>query len=81
MIKCKMETVEVEVPTSVICDVCGKEYDCKEDVMEVQEFYHIAFKGGYGSIFGDGLAVKLDICQGCLKAKLGEYLKIDKEEN
>lgn len=31
-------------------------------------------KGGYSSIFGDGVIVRLDLCQYCVKKLLGEYL-------
>jgi len=69
------ETVQKKYePTKVICDVCKKEYPC-DDIMETQEFQHIRFIGGYGSVFGDEEAVELDICQHCLKDKLGEYFR------
>lgn len=58
---------------SITCDVCGKEYSGK-DWEEVQEFRHIGFTGGYGSIFGDGKQYTLDICQHCLNELLGKYL-------
>lgn len=70
---------DVEELKSVTCDVCKKEYD-REDYMEVQEFSHIKLHCGYGSIFGDGDVVRLDICQHCLKEKLGTYLRIEEEE-
>jgi hypothetical protein len=70
--------------TDVTCDICGKTYtfdaDKKhenDDWIETQEFHYISFRGGYGSIFGDGDTVTCDICQHCLKDKLGEYLKIN----
>jgi hypothetical protein len=47
---------------SIICDLCGKEYDD----FEIQEFHHIDFIGGYKSIFGDEEHVCKDICQYCL---------------
>ena len=69
----------VEVLNKVKCDVCGKEYDVKdmEDSMEVQEFTHIGFVGGYSSIFGDCVNVSCDICQHCLDKKLGNFLKFN----
>jgi hypothetical protein len=69
-----------EIPTttkkcvSIICDVCGKEYDIEEDFLEIQEFTHIKFTGGYASVFGDGDQYRCDICQHCLATKLGENL-------
>lgn len=33
--------------------------------------------GGYGSVFGDGDTLVLDMCQHCLKQKLGEFVRIE----
>lgn len=71
----KKITQETEVPVSLICDVCKKEYDYEKDVMEIQEFNWIGFTGGYGSVFGDNVTFYLDICQHCLNDKLGQYLR------
>lgn len=43
---------------------------------EFQEFISIDLKAGYASIFGDGCDVQLDLCQHCLKASLGPWLRI-----
>lgn len=68
-------------PTHVTCDICGNKYDLEsgdtESVFEVQEFIHIKFTGGYGSIFGDESTVRLDMCQHCFKEKLGEYVLVE----
>lgn len=69
------ETIEHEVTESITCDICKKTFD-KEDIFEVQEFTHIKMSCGYGSVFGDGDSIELDICQNCLKEKLGEYIRI-----
>ncbi len=80
MIKCRTEMIEQKIPESITCDVCKKEYNCKkgergnDDIMEVQEFNHIRFQGGFNSIFRDGVVMKIDICQHCLKKLLGEYM-------
>lgn len=82
MIKYKKETVERDVPISVTCDVCKNVYGYEGDgIMEVQEFTHLNFQGGYCSVFGDMNLVKLDICQHCLKEKLGDYLEINEGED
>ncbi len=52
-------------PVSFQCDKCKKVFDIK-DTMEIQEFHHIQFEGGFGSVFGDGERVECDLCQGCL---------------
>ena len=63
--------------TSITCDVCKKTYlrEYEPDIMEWQEMTLIKFTGGYGSVFGDGDTFELDICQHCLKAKLGQYFR------
>lgn len=75
----KEELVVREVAVSVVCDVCGKSFSMEDDVFEVQEFVHIRLHGGYGSVFGDGDLVELDMCQHCLKKHLGEYVRIREE--
>ena len=59
------------------CCVCKKEY-ADDDHMEIQEFLCIDFTGGYGSVFGDTCHVGGNICQHCLKEKLGEFLTVGK---
>ena len=58
------------------CNKCHKKYDAVNDVFEIQEFLHFRNTGGYGSIFGDGAEIKLDLCQHCVKELLGPYLQI-----
>jgi hypothetical protein len=59
---------------TVFCDVCKK--DISTDIIDEQEAVHILFQGGYGSVFGDGTVVELDICQECFKEKIGEYCNL-----
>jgi antitoxin CcdA len=67
-------TSTAKVLTSITCDICKKEYP-EFDVLEIQEFHHIDFVGGYASVFGDGYRVKCDICQHCLQKMIGENLQ------
>ena len=72
------EPVTVQQVVGCTCDVCKKTFNKNvndEEMLEVQEFVHISFTGGYGSIFGDMSEFELDICQHCLKEKLGQYLR------
>jgi len=39
------ETIEIDKPYSIVCDMCKTEYT---DEMELQEFHFINFTGGYG---------------------------------
>ena len=76
MIKYQIEKQEVKIPESITCDVCKKTYSyTDQDDFETQEFTCIHFRGGYGSIFGDDVSFETDICQHCLKEKLGEYIR------
>lgn len=52
---------------SITCDICKKTYRYDDDMNDIQEFFHINQCGGYGSIFGDGVYIKMDICQHCMK--------------
>jgi len=77
MIKYKeiTETKTEKKPTSIICDVCKKEYSFEKDFLQTQEFHCIRFTGGYDSIFGDDIRIECDICQHCLKKMIGEYCR------
>ncbi len=59
--------------TSKQCDRCNKDYN---DEFDMQEFHHIRFTGGYGSVFGDGDRIECDICQHCLKLLIDKYYRI-----
>lgn len=70
------EMREENVLKSITCDICKKEFD---DIMDIQEFAHINLMGGYGSVFGDGCTIEIDMCQKCLQEKLGDFIRIDGE--
>jgi len=62
---------------SITCDVCGMEYD---NEIELQEFHHIDFVGGYASVFGDMTRIKCDICQHCLKKMIGSHCYFEADD-
>ena len=64
----------VDAPSSITCDRCRQTWQA--NTVDVAEFTSIDFTGGYGSIFGDGSQVKLDLCQRCLKTALGLWLRV-----
>ena len=69
--------VDKKIPITVTCNKCNKTYSFEgDDVYESQEFLHINFQAGYGSIFGDGCQVKGDFCQSCLKNAFGDFLDV-----
>jgi len=59
---------------AVGCDNCKKMIST-DDLFEIQEMHHIDFVGGYGSVFGDGNHIELDLCQQCLYNMLEPILK------
>lgn len=77
----KTETIkeikETEKILSFQCDKCKKEFDYEVDIFEIQEFHHIHFVGGYGSVFGDETHVQCDLCQRCLMEIIGDICRYD----
>lgn len=71
---------DVRTVTGVICDVCGKSHHIGNnninDELEFYEFINIHHDCGYGSIFGDGNQINIDICQYCVKKLLGKHLHV-----
>ncbi len=72
----EVQKIEQEI-VSITCDICGKVYDA--DDFEIQEFHHINFCGGYGSVFGDGVVLETDLCTTCQNEIFGNYLKLKEE--
>ena len=66
-------------PSSITCDRCRQTWQA--DTVDAAEFTSIDFTGGYGSIFGDGSQVKLDLCQRCLKTALGLWLRVSDHDH
>lgn len=74
---------EVRIVESYTCDACGVTVDPGgEGMMEAQEWLHWRIwlhwrmRGGYASIFGDEADISLDLCQKCIKERLGDVLKV-----
>ena len=57
----------------LVCDRCAREADHED--FEFFEFLSFANKGGYGSVFGDGNEIEIDLCQHCIKEILGPWLR------
>lgn len=64
----------------VCCDRCGRASDIDGLDHEFHEFVSISHTAGYGSIFGDGTSVEVDLCQYCMREVLGEWLRIKDQE-
>lgn len=79
----RLETkVVTQVLDSITCDVCGKTYlvTSQKDSLEIEEFSHINFTGGYASVFGDSNNIVCDICQHCLRSMIEKYCYLQTEE-
>jgi hypothetical protein len=56
------------------CDRCGRVALLGD--AEFEEMVSIESRAGYGSVFGDGNDVQVDLCQHCLKVVLGQWLRV-----
>ena len=72
----KYDIVEVKQRELVewSCSIC--KLDFIKNQMEAQEVFHFSLNCGYGSVFGDGNEVYIDICQHCMEERLGEFVTI-----
>jgi hypothetical protein len=78
----KFEKIEEKVIknelVSMTCDICGK--DLRADFIEDQECFNIVHYGGYGSIWGDGSIIAIDICQQCFNDKFSDRIRYISED-
>ncbi|UUZ73249.1 hypothetical protein LP415_08045 [Polaromonas sp. P1(28)-8] len=64
----------VSVVHQIRCDRCDREALRGEPGFA--EMTSIGFDAGYDSIFGDGNRVEIDLCETCLRATLGTWLRV-----
>ena len=67
------KTVKEKQVVAIICDCCKKKIKITD--IEIQEMLRWENWCGYGSIFGDGNKIKIDLCQECVKNLLGNYIQ------
>lgn len=60
--------------TAIQCDRCGHCSNAEGETMS--NFTCIDFEATWGSAFGDGNHVEVDLCHQCAKELLGEWLRI-----
>ncbi|WP_321931433.1 hypothetical protein [Paraburkholderia guartelaensis] len=60
------------------CDRCHRRMTPVD--FEWQEKLSVSFHGSYGSIFGDGNKVEIDLCPQCVEETLGAWLRISHSE-
>ncbi|HCQ9074576.1 TPA: hypothetical protein OMI83_004068 [Klebsiella pneumoniae] len=68
--------VEVFSLSAKVCDRCGRRAELAAS--EFQEFLSVDRVAGYGSVFGDGECLRLDLCQYCTKTLLGAWIQSGK---
>lgn len=56
------------------CDKCG--CDLLADAFEDQESLSVVHWCGYGSIWGDGNRIEVDLCQQCVDKLLGDIIRV-----
>lgn len=68
--------VEVFSLSAKVCYRCGRRAELAAS--EFQEFLSVDRVAGYGSVFGDGECLRLDLCQHCTKTLLGAWIQSGK---
>lgn len=77
MIHYKQEMAPIQVETTYECDRCHRQASSSKDSWIVfNEFLLFDRIGGYGSVFGDGNRIQLDLCQECVKDVLGRWIRV-----
>jgi hypothetical protein len=60
------------------CDRCGLRMSPEDD--EWNERVSLAWRCGFDSVFGDCSELSLDLCQHCMKATLGEWIRVSQRD-
>ena len=66
----------VQEVAACICDRCRRRMTPDDPDLEWFERVSIAYRGGFGSIFGDGCEIAIDLCQHCVQDTLGDWLRV-----
>jgi hypothetical protein len=75
MIKTAKKRIATVVVTHLVCDGCGLEALVDEG-FEAQEFLRYRNTAGFASIFGDMNQIEIDLCQHCVKKRLGDIIRV-----
>jgi len=67
----------VQEVAACTCDRCGRRMTPDDDQWEWYERVSLDWRGGFGSVFGDGAHMSLDLCQQCVRDTLGPWLRVD----
>ena len=66
----------VQEVAACTCDRCQKRMTRDDYDSGWHERVSLWFRGGFGSIFGDGNEVSVDLCQQCVQDTLGAWLRV-----
>jgi len=73
-----IEKREVAFISKIVCDRCNFEELINQP--SSLEMTSIAFRAGYGSKFGDGSLVSIDLCESCLFELLGPWIRVIEDD-
>lgn len=73
-----LSTKETFIISVKYCDRCNR--SAEKDSPEFHEFLSIDRQAGFGSVFGDGNRLKLDLCQHCVKELLNSWLSVSEPD-
>lgn len=65
---------QIQELDTVTCDRCGLHADAEYPTGS--DFLLFNMTCGYGSPFGDGTVIETDLCPDCIKATLGQWLRV-----
>lgn len=72
-------SLETIVISAKSCDRCC--FHAEKDDPEFHEFLSIDRRVGFGSVFGDGNRLTLDLCQHCVKSLLNPWLSVSEPDS
>ncbi|WP_063744664.1 MbcA/ParS/Xre antitoxin family protein [Paraburkholderia oxyphila] len=66
----------VQEVAACTCDRCGRRMSPADSDGEWHERVSLAWRAGFHSVFGDCSELGLDLCQHCVNATLGEWIRV-----
>lgn len=80
MIETKTVPATSEAVVAKVCDRCGRRAESRSPDFECGEFISIRHDCGYGSVFGDGCRIEIDVCQHCISELFGSIARVKQNE-
>ncbi|MGF6658188.1 hypothetical protein OKW34_008778 [Paraburkholderia youngii] len=70
----------VQEVAACTCDRCGRRMSPDDSDGEWHERVSLAWRGGFHSVFGDCTDLCIDLCQHCVNATLGEWIRVTRHD-